>query len=225
MNGLNQERIMRKAQNVVEIGLLLSLVVVVAITAMTLYNNQKHKLVNLSKSNINQQSVDLTSLSPLKTDEMVPYNQAETAGVLSLELLGMNATDFANALSNLTYGQLNDLLNSPEGQDIADLANGLIDSLGLNYPDITATNVTVNTLSDLVGILNAIVGSDPDHPNPNLLDTTSAESLFLARFQALINLAGSSIGIETGGTVADPNDPNDPNGGHKGQCTIGEPGC
>lgn len=49
---------MKKANHILELALLLGMVVVVAVTAMTFYNNQKMKLIKLSKVTLKSQVVD-----------------------------------------------------------------------------------------------------------------------------------------------------------------------
>lgn len=177
---------MRKAQNLVEILLLAGVLVVVAFFIMTKANDQKIRLANLSKSTL--QSVNLSTMSTNKAKETVPYSAAETAGALSLKLIGMSADQFSAAMSSLTYAELKKALTEKdsEGKDIADYANSLIESLNLDYDEITIDNVSSNTLSDLTGILNKVSSS------PNLSDPQSMESKFVDRFNMLLDVKTST---------------------------------
>lgn len=171
----------KRAQNFIEIALLACVIVVVSISVYSIYNNKKLEVAKMTHSKINQQAVDLNTASAAKLNEKVPYNGVETAGSMSLKLLGMSMDEFNSSMANITYQQLKDAMTSSDGQDIASLANSLITQLGLTYPEVTADNVTVDTLSTLTGILNAV--SDASHSS----DPTS--QAFIERYQSLLTAA------------------------------------
>lgn len=148
---------MKKAHSILEVALLLCFVVVISIAVMTVFNNQKSKLVGLSGSKLTNQSVNLKdgSLSADKLNDKVKYDKVETAGTSALTQLGVSAETFNNALSNVTYAQLQAASSGNKNDNVFDLANLLISKLNLSYNEVDAANVNVETLTTFVGVLNA----------------------------------------------------------------------
>ncbi|MDD3437665.1 MAG: hypothetical protein PHC64_10990 [Candidatus Gastranaerophilales bacterium] len=147
---------MRKAVNIVEIALILCLVVVVSIAAMTMYNNQKLRVANLSTVKTTPVNLKTTKWSSDVLSKKVPYDKTETAGTNALTYLGVSEAKFNEAMSKLTYAQLKAAVTD-KNNDIFTLANDLISKLNLGYDKVSLESVTSSTLSTLTGVLNAAV--------------------------------------------------------------------
>lgn len=154
---------MRRAQNVVEILLLCAVVVVIAIPVTIAFNHQNEILAALSKSSSSKQTVNLKTATPEKLSEKVPYAKVETAGTSALSYFNnMSPQEFDTALSNASYSDLLAKDDNGKGNNIIDYANELTknDAAGLSqYKDISETDVTTTTLSELVAILNAVTSA------------------------------------------------------------------
>lgn len=194
MPEIEGQKMRLKAQNFVEIALLAGLVAIIAIVSFTIINNRKIELTKMSAVNV--RSVNLNTASAVKLKEKIPYNSAiETAGAMSLEKMGMNASQYDTAMANITYEQLKNDIQSNGEEDIASLANDLITELNLPYNEISADNISANTLASLTGILNEVSGAEYDND-----ETAQA---YIARLNTILStaLANSSIG-ETGGSLS-----------------------
>lgn len=161
---------MRKAQNLIEISLLCVVIIVIAVPVTIAFNHQKEILAALSKSSSAKQTVNLKTASAEKLSENVPYAKVETAGTSALSYFNnMTPKEFDTALSNVEYSDLEG--KDSKGNNIINYANELTknESLGLSqYKDISETNITTTTISELVAILNAVTNAafnaakDPD---------------------------------------------------------------
>lgn len=182
---------MRKAQNVVEVLLVCVAVVIIAIPVTFAFNHQNEILASLSKSSSAKQNVNLTTASAAKLNEKVPYAKIETAGTSALSYYNMSAKEFETALSNnITYSELTD--KDSKGNNIIQYANELTsnDSLGLSqYKNISETNITTNTISDLVAILNVVTNAAFNAANDPAVQ--AAANGFKERFGALLDAAQS----------------------------------
>lgn len=145
---------MKKAHGVLEIALLLCFVVAISFAAMTMFNNQKFKLADMSKSHLNSQSVNLGTLKPSQLEFTVNYNKIETAGTNALTYLGMDSNGFKTAMSDVTYAKLKSAATGGD-DDLFNITNQLITTLNLNYEKVSAQDVNINTLSTVIGVLNA----------------------------------------------------------------------
>lgn len=179
---------MKKAHTMVEMALLLCFVVIVSITLMTIFNNQKLKLNNMSKSTLNTQSVNVkdTNLSAAKLNDKVNYDKIETAGTSALTKLGVSSETFNNAVSNVTYAQLRDAA-AGDDKDVYDLANLLITQLNLKYDKVSAENVNTETLTTFIGVLNAAAGAAL---SPTVDDQTkSLANNYIGKVKSLLKLS------------------------------------
>lgn len=152
----------KKAQNMIEISLVVLFAAIVAIFLVAGYNNQKNKVAALSKPTINSAAINLKT-GVYNPGDIVPYSPAETAGSNALKLLDPNMTlDKYNALmSNIKYGDLKTALDVPNTEmDLTGLGNKLISDLKLPLANLSAENVGLNTLSSLTAILNAIADNN-----------------------------------------------------------------
>lgn len=175
----------KKAQNLVEVALLASVVVIIAITVIGIFNNQKKNLVGLSKSKINSQSVNLSTASSAKLAEKVPYNPTiSTVSSQSLNLLGTTSSDYNSKMSNISYSSLASAMNGSDAQNLATLANQLIEEYNLSDPKISADNITTDTMNTLTNILNNIT-ADSYKTDPNA-------QAFVQQLQSLINAANAT---------------------------------
>lgn len=182
---------MRKAGNLVEMPIILGVVTVVAIGTLLIYNNQSIRMA--VSSAINYRPVNLQTMTQDMAKQIVPYNKVETAGGNALSYYA--GTDFESAITHINYGNLEDAFkkdpkSNTEGIDT--YANNLIKIPELSeYKPLTETNITSQTLSDLVGILNVITKPSvkefiKQHPKQE----TNVKG-FLTRFDALLT-AGTS---------------------------------
>ena len=140
----------REAQNLIEIALLASVIVVIVLSVYTIYNNQKVSLAKLSKTEI--RSVNLSTMGSQQGEKIVPINNAaiETAGALGK----MSAEAVQAALSKITYNDLKKLLNKGDNNDLIDDANNVLKELGRDDELISAENINGDTLNTLVDLLN-----------------------------------------------------------------------
>lgn len=182
---------MRRAQNIVEILLLCAVVVVIAIPVTIAFNHQNEILAALSKSSSSKQNVNLTTASAEKLSEKVPYAKVETAGTSALSYYHMSANEFETALSNnVSYAELNE--KDSKGNNIINYANELTknDSLGLSqYKNLSETNITTTTISDLIAILNAVTQAAFNAANDP--SVKAAADGFKERFGALLDASKS----------------------------------
>ncbi|MEI8128968.1 MAG: hypothetical protein WCG95_05060 [bacterium] len=148
---------MKKAQSVLEFALLLCIIVPISFAVFTIYNNQKIKLADMTKSSVKYQSVNLISpsLNPAILNDVVPYSKTETAGSNALTYVGKSASEVESALSSLTYSDLSAAVNASDTENIFTLANSLISMLHLKYDRVSENDVNRDTLSILIGVLNA----------------------------------------------------------------------
>lgn len=182
---------MRRAQNIVEILLLCAVVVVIAIPVTIAFNHQNEILAALSKSSSSKQNVNLTTASAEKLSEKVPYAKVETAGTSALSYFkNMSIQEFDTALSNVTYSDL--VSKDSKGNNIINYANELTknDSLGLSqYKNLSETNITTTTISDLIAILNAVTQAAFNAANDP--SVKAAADGFKERFGALLDASKS----------------------------------
>ena len=172
----------RKAQNLVEIGLLLCLLVIVSTSVWTIYNHQKTKLAALSKSSITTSAVNLNSKN-YNPNDVVKFNPTETAGSSALTLLtpALTSDQFNAYMSRITYGELKVALDGGDSQKgLADLANELISALGLPYKELSPDNVDMSTLTTLTGVLNTVA-------DPKFSGNKDTAGEYVAQLNALLN--------------------------------------
>lgn len=183
---------MRKAGNVIEIAMILCVVTIVTIGTLIVYNNQNLRLALLSA--IHFKPINLNTMSEGTAKQTIPYNKTETAGSNALTKLGMSSADFESAITNITYGDLEDAMEKDStDNNIATFANELKGPLGLNFEDITATNITGQTLSDLVKVLNGIYNNDLINSTNSAIK--AAANGFIERFSSLLTAAGKNAKI------------------------------
>ena len=152
-----RRKFMKKAQSVLEFALLLCIIVPISFAVFTIYNNQKNKLADMTKSSVKYQSVNLSSpsLNPAILNDVIPYSKTETAGSNALTYVGKSASEVESALSSLTYSDLSATVNANDTENIFTLANSLISMLHLKYDRVSENDVNRDTLSILIGVLNA----------------------------------------------------------------------
>lgn len=194
---------MRKAGNLVEMPIIVGVVTVVAIGTLIVYNNQNLRLAVMSA--INFRPVNLQTMTQDTAKQIVPYNRVETAGGSALTNIAMTSSDFDSAITHTTYAEVKKALDETDsqGKNIANYANDLKGPLGLKFDDITETNITSQTLSDLVKVLNAISSKTfkDDHP-----DQIANAKGFLERFKsvltsALSNIASTTVSANTNSSI------------------------
>lgn len=169
---------MKKAHSIIEVSLLICFVAVIAITSLAIYNNQNTRLANMTKSNV--KSVSLAKMDNAKPSDKVPYSAAETAGNNALTALKMTSDQFKSGISNVTYEDLQKA-SASGSSNIFDLTNALISELKLGYAPVSAENVTEETLSTMIGVLNA-AAAVPDTSNAK----TTADN-FVDEFESLLD--------------------------------------
>ena len=176
-----------KAQNFVEVALLAVVVLLAAFYVLGLFNNQKVKLANLSSVHVNSvKSVNLNNMTEGTANKQIASNKSsvETAGALSLKLLGMSEDDYQSAMSNITYSELKAALSDTSGgENIATLANSLIKQYGLSDTKISADNISSGTLDTLTDVLDNVSSKN---------DTSTTAQAFTQRLQSLLKAASSS---------------------------------
>ena len=151
---------MRKsAQSMVEISLIAGLVGILALATWLVFKNQSQNIANLSKSNMNTQSVDLTTLgvNDPKRGDKIPYHAVETAGGSSL--IGLSSSQFNLLMSNITYAQLDAAIKADP--DLLTRINNLEKALNIPYRPIVATDINADTLSVVSAILNQLSTMSP----------------------------------------------------------------
>ena len=195
---------MRKAGNILEVGLLLAFVVIIAVGAMTIYNNRKTSVAGLSKSHLSSElAVNLNTMSETKAEETIPYNGAETVSQSSLncfkvgtkvKAISVTTEQFDSAASSITYSELKNALTPGSNMDLFTLANELNTSLNLGYDSVSAENINSDTLSTLIGIFNSADG---------ISSSNTEAKLYSSQVKALIGRHVSNLySIETAGTVS-----------------------
>lgn len=195
---------MRKAGNLIEMPLILGVITVVAVGTLLVFNNQSLRLAVMSA--INFRPVNLQTMSQDAAKQIVPYNRVETAGGNALTNIAMTSSDFESAITHTTYGEVKKALDETDsqGKNIADYANALIDSLGLDYKKLSSGNITSRTLSDLVGILNKVSSTAFAQEHP---DQAANAKGFVERFKsvltgALSNIANTTVQPNTNSSIA-----------------------
>lgn len=185
---------MRKANNLIEISLLCVVIIVIAVPVTIAFNHQKEIIAAFSKSSSDKQTVNLHTATAQKLSEKVPYAKVETAGTSALSYFNnMPLNEFDTTLSNVNYSDLLAKDDKGTGNSIINYAQALTnnDAAGLSeYKDISETNITTTTLSQLVAILNKVTSeafkaiNDPD--------VQKAAEGFKERFSALMDAAQSN---------------------------------
>lgn len=146
---------MKKAQSMIEVSLILVLVVVVSLALWPMFNNQKTKLAELSKSNISTQSISGRQVQ-LKNDAL---NLASNMG------LTVNNPNDTKAVLDGIKKKIDDLSANPN-PDASQLA--LIETYTNQYKElsnelasINATGVTINDNTIVTGAQGGKVSSTP----------------------------------------------------------------
>lgn len=177
-----------KAQNFIEIALLAAVIVVITISVATIYNNSKTKTAGLSQIKVTHgqrdgSSLNLKDASEADLSKKIPFSNSnvDTAGALSV---GMSVADLSAAMSNLTYSQLKQAIDSNSGQDLLTLAN----KLGAN---LDAENVNEATLTSLVDTLNGIPETG----------RTADQQAFVDRFKELLNISQNAQRDSNGNAI------------------------
>lgn len=155
----------RSAQNVVEISLLLTLVVVVTVGVLFFMNQQKQNLASISTLPVNQQESQggaVDNSNPSGSGNL--GFSVESAGSLS-NILGydISVKELNEEAIDLSISDINETAIS--GKDIIDTANELINSLGLDMKPLTKNAVTKQTLADLVKVATDAEAKAPAGPN------------------------------------------------------------
>lgn len=139
----------KSAQNIVEIGLLITLVIVVSVGVVTMLNNKKLDMTKLAKVQQNQEATNGSSGSSGGTQNK-PNSDfwVESAGSLS-NIIGKNVStaDFIEKSQDLSLEDIKD--TSVNGKTIVDTANELIKTLGLDMAEIERGTVTDDTLRQI----------------------------------------------------------------------------
>lgn len=177
---------MKKANNILEISLLLCFIVVVSVVAFKMYNNQKINLANMSKPTINNQSVGVSSSTQVsQSNGTATYGQIETAGTNALAYIGMSASEFNSAVMTITSSKLSDSVAQNADKNIFTLANSLISQLNLQYAKVSAKEIDSNTISTLVGVLNNAVSTATSN-DASVAEKATAND-YINQFKSLIH--------------------------------------
>lgn len=171
---------MKKAQNLIEVSLILVLVVAVSLALWPMFNNQKTKLADLSKSNVSTQSIsgrqiqlknnalDLASemgltINPNDNLQAIldKINQANMDKAKSLaKATGATFTDKANVDENLNTIELSAGTNSSEFAQITSY-NEKYTALVKEQASLNATAITMNDNTTIAGAQGGRVSSNP----------------------------------------------------------------
>lgn len=183
---------MKKAQSMIEISLILVLVVVISLALWPMFNNEKTKLAELSKSNVSTQSIsgrqvqlknnalDLASemgltINPNDNLQAIldKVNQANMNKVKDLaKASGATFTDKATVGENLNAIELSAGTSSSEFAQIASY-NEKYTALVNEKAAIKASNITVNDNTTIAGAQGGKVSINPSikPKNPNTVST------------------------------------------------------
>ena len=116
-----------KAQNTIEIITMVSLVVVVVLSAFMFMSGNNDRVASLSSINTGKAPVKKVVKKNISTNFITKTGtiDAETAGSLSSIVANMKDSELLNSLSNKT---IDDVLaiKTDDGKDVFDLANALI---------------------------------------------------------------------------------------------------
>lgn len=177
----------KKAQNLIEIALLVCVILVVGFSSWKIYNSQKTHLTNLTKTSDAGNAT--ISNKAFVSNEKVKYNAVETAGSNALTNLKMTGAQYNLYMSNISAGTLKAALEGTESDPgLAELANQVINdpNSGLTCPPISADNVSMDTLTTLTTVLNKV--SDPKYSG-----NATVNSSYIGKLQALLATISSSL--------------------------------
>lgn len=177
---------MKKANNILEISLILCFVVTISIVTFTIYNNHNLKLSKLSNIQFSSQSINVATASTPTLNKNVPYNRVETAGTNALTYMGVSSSKFDSAVSQITYGQLK-AASADSTNNIFTLANSLITKLNLGYTPVSSEGVNSSTLSTMIGILNAAVSAIGSSSTDD--SVKSLAKTYVTQFESLSGLS------------------------------------
>lgn len=178
---------MKKAHSLLEIALLLCVVVAVSFAAVSMFNNQKIKLADMSKSTIpiNLNTADEDTLKKPIVD--FSFNKIETAGTNALTFLNMTANDYETAMAKITFAQLKQFATGGK-DDIFKLANDLNDSLNLGHRPLFSEKVTTDTLSAFAKILNAAIDAIESDDSAITQDVKDKANNYINQVKSLLSL-------------------------------------
>ncbi len=145
-----------KAQNTIEVISLVAVVVIVAGAIFMFAKNHNGEIANLSSINTIESNNVQSPSSPsggndLSSSMQKPGISAETAGSLSSIVANMNENALKKALKDKTAQDLYNV-KSYDDKDIFDVANSLIDELGLKISPFDKSDLAVNTKDTLVEV-------------------------------------------------------------------------
>lgn len=141
-----------KAQNVIEVIALVSIVAVTILAWFMLTTDKNINIANLSKVNKSAQisSEEMNQLNSSGSDNR-NNNITETAGSLSNYVISMNKTELENTLANKSIEQIT-IAKSASGEDIFDLGNALINELNLKISPFDKSDLSDDTKERLVQV-------------------------------------------------------------------------
>ena len=141
-----------KAQNVIEVIALVSIVAVTILAWFMLTTDKSVNITNLSKVDKLAQ-ISSNEINQLNGPNSVNRNNniTETAGSLSNYVIAMSKTELENALTNKSIEQIT-IAKSANGEDIFDLANALIDELNLRISPFDKNDLSDDIKEKLVQV-------------------------------------------------------------------------
>lgn len=178
---------MKRAQSLLEIALLLCFVVTISFAVISMFNNQKIKLADMSKSTI---PVNLKTANGDTLKEPIvnsSFNKIETAGTNALEFLNTTANNYETTMAKITFAQLKQFTTGGE-DDIFKLANDLNNSLNLGNKPVFPERVTTDTLSIFTKILNAAVAAVESNDSAITQDVKDKANSYITQVKSLLGL-------------------------------------
>ena len=175
----------RKAQNLIEVALLICVTLVVGLSTWAIYNNQKTHLATLSKTS--NAGGPVAANQAFNPNDKIKYNAVETAGSNALTSLKMTAAQYNLYMSNITAGTLKAALEGTESDPgLAELANKIIADSGLTCAPISADNISMDTLTTLTSVMNKV--SDSKYSGDK-----SVSDSYVAKLKVLLTTVGGSL--------------------------------
>lgn len=177
----------RKAQNLIEVALLICVLLVVGFSSLAIYNNQKSNITKLSK--ITATEGTNAANKQFNPEEKVKYNAVETAGSNALTNLKLTASQYNLYMSNITAGQLKEALDGTESDPgLAELANQIINdpNSGLDCAPVSSDNISMDTLNTLTAVMNKV--SDPKYSGDSKVNQS-----YVTKLSALLTSVGGSL--------------------------------
>lgn len=150
---------MKKAQNLIEVSLVLVLVVVVSLALWPMFNNSKMKLAGLTKTNLSTQSISARQVQ-LKNN---------TYGLASDMGLTINENDPPSSILPRIKDKLDEQASAGANNSTTNGYNERYTALVNEQAAINALNITVNDNTTIAG---AQGGKVSESGNPSVTKTT-----------------------------------------------------